>query len=169
LIAGCADKNRYVEFYRASYDKVNDENAFMIDHSGEPRVIYTRQFEYDLKLFTDDDFVVVGKSIFASPPEDIEKAVKLGKELKITHVLLSTDYVYSGSKKAYKFAETRQIYPVYQVVNGIPIRGFESMPDHVAIPYRKEVPIFKQQAAFLGKGAGFINGKKEKSRDCQVG
>ena len=83
FMAGCAGENRYAEFYRASYDKVDDENAFMIDHAGDPRVIFTRQFEDDLKLFTDDNFVVVGKSVFASPPEDIKKAVKLGKELKM--------------------------------------------------------------------------------------
>lgn len=151
LIAACAGENRYAEFCRSSYDKVDNENAFMIDHSGDPRVMFTRQFDDDLKLLTDENFVVVGKSIFSSPPEDFENAIKLGKELKVTHVLLSSNYVYSGSKKAYKYAERRQIYPVYQVINGVPIRGFESMPDHVAIPYRKEVPIFKQQAAFLVK------------------
>lgn len=150
-IAACAGENRYATSYRASYDKISDENAFMIDHDGDPRLIFTRQFEDDLKIFTDQNFAVVGKSVFAAPPEDIDHAIKLGKELKVTHVLLSTDYVYSGSKKAYKFAETRQVYPVFQVINGIPIRSFESMPDHVAIPYRKEVPIFKQQAAFLVK------------------
>lgn len=150
-IAACAGENRYAKSYRASYGKVSDDNAFMIDHDGDPRLIFTRDFEDDLKIFTDQNFAVVGKSIFAGPPEDIDHAVSLGKELKVTHVLLSADYVYSGSKKAYKFAETRQIYPVFRIINGVPIRGYESMPDHVAIPYRKEVPIFKQQAAFLVK------------------
>lgn len=151
LIAGCGDGGRYMSSYRPSYGTYNDNNAFMIDHSGDPRVVFSKNFEDDLKMFADQDFVVVGKSIFSGPPEDIDDAIRMGKELKVTHVLMSTDYVYSGTKKAYKFAETRVFYPVYTSINGIPLVTYESMPNAVAIPYRKEVPIFKQQAAFLVK------------------
>ena len=47
--------------------------------------------------------------------------------------------------------QTRALYPVYNVFNGIPVVGFESMPDLVPIVYNKEVPIFKQQAAYFGQ------------------
>ena len=151
FIAGCSGADRYITSYRPSYGTFNDDNAYMIDHSGDPMVIFTKEFEDDLKILTDDNFAIVGKSIFSAPPADIDEAIKLGKDLKVTHVLLSTDYIYSSSKKAFKFAQSRTYYRSYDVVNGTPLVRFESMPDSIAIPYRKEVPIFKQQAAFLVK------------------
>ena len=123
----------------------------MSDHEGDPRVLFTKSFDDDLKILTDDNFAVVGKSNFSGPPEDFYEAIKIGKDLKVTHVLLSSNYIYSGTKKARKYVQTRALYPVYNVFNGIPVVGFESMPDLVPIVYNKEVPIFKQQAAYLVK------------------
>jgi hypothetical protein len=52
---------------------------------------------------TDNNFAVVGKSIFSGPPEDFNEAIKIGKDLKVTHVLLSSNYVYSVTKKTWKY------------------------------------------------------------------
>lgn len=72
----------------------------MSDHEGDPRVLFIKSFDVDLKILTDNNFAVVGKSIFSGPPEDFNEAIKIGKDLKVTHVLLLSNYVYSSTKKS---------------------------------------------------------------------
>ena len=97
---GCGSNDLYKSSYRTSYGTYDDGNAYMSDHEGDPRVLFIKSFDVDLKILTDNNFAVVGKSIFSGPPEDFNEAIKIGKDLKVTHVLLSSNYVYSSTKKS---------------------------------------------------------------------
>jgi hypothetical protein len=102
-LIGCGSNDLYKSSYRTSYGTYDDGNAYMSDHEGDPRVLFIKSFDVDLKILTDNNFAVVGKSIFSGPPEDFNEAIKIGKDLKVTHVLLSSNYVYSVTKKAWKY------------------------------------------------------------------
>lgn len=154
VVAGCGGPGRYDAFYTPVMKApISNANAYLLDAGAAPRMIYTESFEDDLKTFTDQNFIIVGESVFSAPMEDTGDALELGKEMGITHVLLSVDFAYSGSKKAHKYYSdydyARKPMPTY--VNGYAQYGYERIPTHRSIPYRKKVDIFKQRATFLVK------------------
>lgn len=152
LITGCASDSRYLTAYQPIGANVGPSDAYLLDAGVSPRLVFTENFEDDLKIFTDQDYGVVGQSYFTGPLEGIDDAAQLGTDLKVTHVLLSAEFAYSGSKKAYKFKSGHYYMP--SGVNydyGYRRTTYDRMPDIQSIPYRKEVQIYKQQAVYLVK------------------
>ena len=154
VIAGCGSSGRYDAYYTPVLKTpITNANAYLLDEGAAPRMIYTKAYEDDLKVFTDQNYTVVGESVFSAPMEDADEAIELGKEMGVTHILMSVDYSYSGSKKAHKYYSAydyaRNPMPTY--VNGYAQFGYERIPTHRAIPYRKQVDIFKQRATYLVK------------------
>ncbi|MDG1437813.1 MAG: hypothetical protein P8P98_02475 [Emcibacteraceae bacterium] len=151
MISACGGPSRFVTEY-IPMDSSNTENtAYLSDNGEKPRLIISNFFDDDLKIFTDQNYVVVGKSEFSGPLENMNDAVAKGVELQVTHVLLEQKYAYSGSKKAYKYASTYNYTPAYKTINNYTYVRYERMPDLISIPYSKEVAVFKQRAVYLAK------------------
>ncbi|MCC3859882.1 hypothetical protein [Pseudemcibacter aquimaris] len=153
-LSACASKpDRFMGFYQSVDGTLPDSQAYLLERGVKPRLITTEYFDDDLKIFTDQNFAVVGKSEFAAPLQEYDDAIKLGQDLKVTHILLEQKYAYSGTKKAYKFKSFYRYYPSGYGVNyyGIPTMTYDRMPDVMSIPYNKEIPIFKQRAVYLVK------------------
>lgn len=152
FLSSCGGDSRYLAAYEPVAPILGPDEAYLLENVMKPRVIISEHIEDDLKIFTDQNYIVLGKSFFSGPIEDIDDAIDLGKDLKVTHVLLSSEYSYSGSKKAHKFISGHH----YSLIGFENFRGYrrplyDRMPDVASIPYKKEVPIFKQQAFYLVK------------------
>ena len=151
LISACSGSSRFISEYIPTVNSNNGNASYLSDKSEKPRLIVSNYFDDDLKIFTDQNFVVVGKSEFSGPLENMNEAVAQGSALQVTHVLIEQKYAYSGSKKAYKYASTYNYRREYQTINNYTFVRYDRMPDTISIPYSKEVAVFKQRAAYLVK------------------
>ena len=152
LLFGCSSgPGLYEKSYRQWSSPINEDNSFLLDEGADPRLILTREFDKDLKTFTDQDYIVVGQSKFNGPPQDPKDAVEVGKALGVTHVLLIAEYLYNGRKKAYKYYDRYDYIPIVRQRNGMLFRDYEAVRSHDAVEYYKNVPVFQQRAVYLVK------------------
>jgi hypothetical protein len=148
------------EFYKSSYvpalDPMKTPNLILLAEDKNPLMITTVNIDEDLVTFQDQNYVVVGESAFNGQLEDPANAVKIAKEVGATHVLISTNYNYSGSKKAYKYVRTYDYVRASTNVDGYSQRYYEAIPVDIAIPYKKEVHVFKHRAVFMVKTSASV-------------
>ncbi|MDG1859248.1 MAG: hypothetical protein P8I94_09095 [Emcibacteraceae bacterium] len=151
MVTACSGASRFNSEYVADegYNQNSAEN--LTNNGAKPRLIVSNHFDDDLKIFTDQNYAVVGKSEFTGPIVNMNDAVAKGSALQVTHVLLEQKYAYSGSKKAYKYASTYKYTREYHTMNNYTYVRYDRMPDTISIPYSKEVAVFKQRAAYLVK------------------
>ncbi len=152
MLSACGGQSWYETSYRSVVDhSVNSQCAYMLAPDAKPQLFLTNAFQEDLKIFTDQKYIVVGESFFTGPLEKTKNAVAVGEEIGVTHVLLEADYLYMGSKKAYKFYKNYDYLPVPMQRNGVYYYGYEAVPNPISVPYQKEIPIYKQRAVYLVK------------------
>jgi hypothetical protein len=48
-LIGCGSNDLYKSSYRPSYGTYDGGNAYISDHEGDPRVLFTKSFDDDLK------------------------------------------------------------------------------------------------------------------------
>lgn len=150
LLSNCGP-GRYDSAYRPSMSSVDNEKAYMLDAGARPRLIFTDNFDRDLKIFTEQNFTVVGESRFMGLEEDPEGAVKVGEELGVTHILLLSEFAYNATKKAYRYKENYDLIREVQYYNGEPYLSYVSVANPISVPYQKNVTILRQRAAYLVK------------------
>ncbi|MBT7583481.1 MAG: hypothetical protein HN572_10990 [Kordiimonadaceae bacterium] len=150
LLSSCGP-GRYDSAYRPSMSRVDQSNAYLLDAGAQPRLIFTDDFERDLEIFTDQNFSVVGESRFMGLEEDPEDAMKMGEKLGVTHILLLSEFAYNGTKKAYRYIENYDYVREVKYYNGQPYYGYQSVANPISVPYRKNVTILRQRAAYLVK------------------
>ena len=150
LLNNCGP-GRYDSAYRPSMSSIDENNAYLLDVGARPRLIFTDNFERDLKFFTDQNFSVVGESRFIGLKEDPDDAIKMGEKLGITHILLLSEFAYNGTKTAYRYKENYDFVREVKYYNGKPYFGYQSIPNPISIPYQKNITILKQRAAYLVK------------------
>ena len=153
LLSSCAGGP---EWYGASYKARPDQptliNAYLLNERASPKLIFTDDIEGDLESFINQNYVVVGESIFNGPEKKANGAFKVAKNLKVTHVLIQRKYLYVGSKKAYKFYGNVDYIPVGVAYNGYYRRTvYDRVPNPIAVPYAKEFSIYNHRAIYLVK------------------
>jgi len=150
MLTGCG-----TEYYKASYlaapAPIMPANAVPAERDGDPRLIFPQNMDEVLYYYSYQNYAVLGESLFNGPVEDTEKARKYAKEIGATHVIMNAEYLYVGSKKAHFYRDNFYLRPTYRADNGYIERGFEKIADPIAIPYKKEFPIYKQRAVYLMK------------------
>lgn len=150
-LTGCMGTGNYTKTYRQLAEPVGDEDAFMLDKGARPRLIVSKNFDEDLQIFTDQNFIVLGQSHFNGPPEKIDDAVNMGKELGVTHVLVSLEYLYDAQKKAWRTYENYDYVRSTYVRNGVHIPTYEAIPDPISVPYYKQFGVYQHKAVYLVK------------------
>ncbi len=151
FIAGCAGSGNYTKTYRQVAEPVGENDAFMLDKGARPRLIVSENFEDDLKTFTDQNFIVLGKSDFKGPPEKFDDAIDIGEKLGVTHVLVTIEYLYEAQKKAYKVYENYDYVREVRVINGHYYPVYQAIPDPISVPYYKKFAIYSHKAVYLVK------------------
>ena len=150
-LTACTGGGRYERYYKPNSNAVPIDQAYLLKSGDKARMVFSENFQDDLKIFTDQNYAIIGESSFSGPVENLGKVQKFGKELGATHILLSANFAYSTSKPAYKFVRNDSVVVVPRTTRDHLGRyyEYETVYDNDAIPYRKEVPVFKQRAAFL--------------------
>jgi len=149
LIGGCAAPGFYEASYRPSANVIDDDQAHMLAKGVKPRLIEVEDFDMVLQELGEQNYIIVGRSEFSAQIEKYNKALEVAKGLRATHVLVSTKYLYNGTKRASKFHEFYDVSTeMVPTAYGYRV-NYVRMPNMVAIPYLKTVPIYHHRAAYL--------------------
>lgn len=144
-------RDRYELSYQPVNISLNPQNAYFLGEGELPRLIKTVNYDDDLKIFTDQNFAIVGEGFFTGPLKESKNLLKQGKSLGVTHILMTTKLAYSVSKRAYKFIENVEYVPVRTYREGTPVIEYDWAPNPISVPYEKEILIYTQHAAYLVK------------------
>lgn len=149
FLGGCGGPGFYEASYRPSVDAISNDQAYMLEKGAKPQLMETEDFEMILQELTEQNYIIVGQSEFNAQIEKYNKAIGVAKDLSATHVLVSTKYLYNGTKRSHVFEEYYDVTTeVSRDETGYRV-NYVSMPNIASIPYLKSVPIYHHRAAYL--------------------
>ncbi|MCP5380860.1 MAG: PDZ domain-containing protein [Kordiimonadaceae bacterium] len=130
-------------------------NVVMLGDEQEPNLILSNNLDRDVQSYLEHNYVVIGESAFNGLQESPQNAVKQAKEVRATHVIVSSAYTGTESRLDYDYQDVYHTVFVNRVrtVNGKTVNVTEAVTvrDTVSVPYLRQYDKFDQWAVYLVK------------------
>lgn len=121
----------------------------------EPNLIRSNDIDRDVLSYRERNYVIMGESAFNGLQENPENAVRQAKEVRATHVIVSSEFTDTRSRIDYDYQDIYSTVFVNRVktVDGQEVNVSELMTvrDTVTVPYLRQYDNFDQWAVYMVK------------------
>ena len=155
LLLGACGAGSYGSSYHGYLTPEMAADVVMLGDDQEPNLILSSNLDRDVQSYREHNYVVIGESAFNGLQESPKNAVKQAKEVRATHVLVSSAYTNTESRLDYDYQDVYRTVFVNRVrtINGKTVNVSEAVTirDTVTVPYMRQYDNFDQWAVYMVK------------------
>lgn len=153
LMLSACGTGQFGSTYQGYLTPERTANIVMLAEDQEPELILSNDIDRDVLNYREHNYVVVGESAFNGLQEDPKNAVRQAKEVRATHVIVSSAYTDTESVIDYDYQDVYSTVFVNQVktVDGreVSVQEEVTVRDTVSVPYTRQYDNFDQWAVFM--------------------
>tara|TARA_R110002096_G_scaffold416576_2_gene619292 strand:+ start:110307 stop:111095 length:789 start_codon:yes stop_codon:yes gene_type:complete len=154
LLSACGT-GQFGSTYQGYLTPERAANVVMLADGQEPELILSNNIDRDVLSYREHNYVVIGESAFNGFHENPNNAVRQAKEVRATHVIVSSAYTDTESRIDYDYQDVYSTVFVSRVktVDGreVSVNETVTVRDTVSVPYVRQHDNFDQWAVYMVK------------------
>ncbi|MEZ5756680.1 MAG: PDZ domain-containing protein [Emcibacteraceae bacterium] len=155
LLLGACGAGSYGSSYQGYLTPDMAADVVMLGDDQDPNLILSNNLDRDVQSYREHNYIVIGESAFNGLQESPQNAVKQAKEVRATHVIVSSAYTGTESRLDYDYQDVYHTVFVNNVrtINGKTVNVTEAVTvrDTVTVPYMRQYDKFDQWAVYMVK------------------
>lgn len=155
LALSACGAGQFGETYRGYLTPDEAATVVMLGEGQEPNLIRSADIDRDVRFYREHNYIVIGESSFNGLQESPENAVRQAKEVKATHVIVSSAYTDTENRVDYDYQDVYSTVFVNRVANvdgqRVNVQEAVTVRDTVTVPYMRQYDNFDQWAVYMVK------------------